>query len=91
MVLAKTSAWPNWKYQQDLFGNKITLGLGWSPVGDDFATIPIFVRLSNTVLCGHTNAMSTNSRAQNFPAAEWGAHITVHPVPNSMERPVFTK
>lgn len=30
-------------YQQDQFGNKITFGLGWSPVGDDFATIPICV------------------------------------------------
>lgn len=69
------------KYQQDLLGNKITLGLGWSPVGDDFATIPILCVFQNTVLCGHANAMSTNSGAQNFPAAEWGAHITVHPVP----------
>jgi porin len=67
-------------YQQDLLGHKITLGLGWSPVGDDFATIPIFCVFQNVLLCGHANAMSVNSGAQNFPVGEWGAHIIVRPV-----------
>jgi len=67
-------------YQQDLLGNKITLGLGWSPVGDDFATIPILCVFQNVLLCGHANAMSINSGAQNFPVGEWGAHIIVRAV-----------
>lgn len=69
------------KYQQDVLGNKITLGVGWSPVGDDFGTISILCVFQNVVLCGHANALATNSGAQNFPAAEWGAHITVRPAP----------
>lgn len=68
-------------YQQALLDNKITLGAGWSPVGDDFGTIPILCVFQNVVLCGHANALSVNSGAQNFPAAEWGAHITMRPAP----------
>jgi porin len=67
-------------YQQDLFGDKITLALGWSPVGDDFATIAILCVFQNVLLCGHANAMSVNSGAQNFPVGEWGAHIIARPV-----------
>lgn len=67
-------------YQQDLIGNKITIGLGWSPVGDDFATIPILCVFQNVILCGHANAVAVNSGAQNFPVGEWGAHIMMRPV-----------
>lgn len=67
-------------FQQDLLGNKITLGLGWSPVGDEFATIPILCVFQNVVLCGHANAVAANSGAQNFPVGQWGAHIIVRPL-----------
>lgn len=66
-------------YQQDLAGNKITFGLGWSPVGDNFATIPVLCVFQNVLLCGHANAIAVNSGAQNFPVGEWGAHIIVRP------------
>lgn len=68
-------------YQQGLLSNKIALGVGWSPVGDDFGTIPILCVFQNVVLCGHANALATNSGAQNFPVAEWGAHVTARPAP----------
>ena len=67
-------------YQQELLGNMITVGFGWSPVGDDFATIPVLCVFQNVLLCGHANAVAVNSGAQNFPVGEWGAHITVRPV-----------
>lgn len=68
-------------YQQDLLAHKITLKFGWSPVGDDFATLPILCDFQNVVACGHANAMAVNSGAHNFPTGEWGAHIKVRPVP----------
>jgi porin len=66
-------------YQQNLLGNRITFGVGWSPVGDEFATIPILCAFQNVVLCGHANAVAINSGAQNFPVGQWGAHVTVRP------------
>lgn len=68
-------------YQQDFFANKITLEFGWSPVGDDFATLSILCDFQNVVVCGHANAMAVNSGAHNFPTGEWGAHIKVRPMP----------
>jgi porin len=67
-------------YQQDLLDRKVTIGVGWAPVGDTFATLPILCDFQNVMICGHANAMSTNSRAENFPTGEWGTNITVRPV-----------
>lgn len=68
-------------YQQGLFARKVTLGFGWSPVGDDFATLPILCDFQNVVACGNANAMAVNSGAHNFPTGEWGAHIKLRPAP----------
>lgn len=62
-------------YQQDLDDHRINIELGWSPLGDDFARLPDFCKFQNGVICGHANAMTTNSGAHNFPTAEWGARI----------------
>jgi porin len=62
-------------YQQDLFSHKVTIKLGWSPVGDHFAKLPAFCDFQNGVICGHASAMTTDSGAHNFPTGEWGARI----------------
>jgi porin len=66
-------------YEQDLFSHKVTVELGWSPVGDHFAGLPAFCEFQNGVICGHANAMTTDSGAHNFPTAEWGARINMRP------------
>ncbi len=66
-------------YQQDLLDHKIFIELGWSPVGDDFARLPAFCNFQNGIICGHANAMTTNSGAHNFPTAQWGGHIKWRP------------
>lgn len=66
-------------YQQDLLEHKVSIELGWSPLGDHFANLPAFCNFQNGVICGHANAMTTNSGAHNFPTAEWGARIEVRP------------
>ncbi|TAN03343.1 MAG: carbohydrate porin [Rhodanobacteraceae bacterium] len=68
-------------FQQDLDDHKIHYEIGWSPVGDDFARLPDFCKFQNGVICGHANAMTTNSGAHNFPTAQWGAHVKLHVTP----------
>lgn len=68
-------------YQQDFENHRIHTEIGWSPIGDDFARLPDFCKFQNGVICGHANAMTTNSGAHNFPTAEWGAHVKVHATP----------
>jgi porin len=68
-------------YQQDFADHRVHIELGWSPLGDDFARLPDFCKFQNGVICGHANAMTTNSGAHNFPTGQWGAHIKVHATP----------
>jgi porin len=69
-------------YEQDFLKHKVTIALGWSPIGDNFAGLPYFCNFQNGVICGHASAMTTDSGAHNFPTAEWGARINVTPRPN---------
>ena len=66
-------------YQQDLLDHKLFIELGWSPLGDDFARLPAFCNFQNGIICGHANAMTTNSGAHNFPTAQWGGHVKWRP------------
>ncbi len=68
-------------YQQNLCSDKISLKAGWAPVGDSFAHPMVFCAFQNAVFCGHASAMTINSGADNFPLAQWGAHIKVRPEP----------
>lgn len=70
---------PELNYQQDFFTDKISLEAGWAPVGDSFAQPMLFCAFQNAAFCGHASAMTINSGAQNFPFAQWGAHIKVRP------------
>jgi porin len=70
----------NW--QQDFLVHRVYIQLGWSPLGDDFARLPAFCNFQNGIICGHANAMTTNSGAHNFPTAQWGGHVKWHATPN---------
>jgi len=70
----------NW--QQDFLDHRVFMELGWSPVGDDFARLPAFCNFQNGIICGHANAMTTNSGAHNYPTAQWGGHVKWHVAPN---------
>lgn len=69
----------NW--QQDFADHRVTLQLGWSPLGDHFARLPAFCNFQNGIICGHANAMTTNSGAHNFPTAQWGGRLKLQPTP----------
>jgi len=68
-------------YQQDLFDHEATIEVGWSPMGDDFAGLPAYCNFQNGVICGHANAMTTDSGAHNLPTPQWGVRINVRPKP----------
>ncbi|MDR3532190.1 MAG: carbohydrate porin [Rhodopila sp.] len=68
-------------YQQNLLDDKITFQIGWSPIGDHFATDPIFCHFQSGAMCGHPKSNSTNDPGwHNFPASQWGARILFRPV-----------
>ncbi len=67
-------------YLQSLFANKLNIQLGWSPTGDEFASLPIFCDFQNGFICGHPNPMTTNSGAHNYPVGQWGASVKVSPI-----------
>lgn len=69
----------NW--QQDFLDHEITMQLGWAPMGDDLARLAAFCNFQNGIICGHANAMTTNSGAHNYPTAQWGARLKVHATP----------
>jgi len=69
----------NW--QQDFLDHKVTMQLGWAPMGDDLARLAAFCNFQNGIICGHANAMTTNSGAHNYPTAQWGARLKVHATP----------
>lgn len=58
---------------------RVIAQIGWSPVGNDFARLPIFCKFQNFGVCGHAYAMTVNSGAINGPISQWGARIKVWP------------
>ena len=66
-------------YRQEFAEHRLAVQVGWSPVGDDLARLPNFCKFQNGVICGHANAMTTNSGAHNFPTGQWGAQLKLRP------------
>ena len=69
-------------YHQDFLEHNLAIEVGWSPMGDHFAGMPAFCNFQNGIICGHANAMTTNSGAHNFPTAQWGASIKWQATPD---------
>jgi porin len=67
----------NWL--QHFADQRVTVQLGWSPVGNDFARLPSFCKFQSFVICGHANANTVNGGSQNGPISQWGARIKVWP------------
>ena len=68
----------NWL--QQFADKRVTVQVGWSPEGNDFARLPAFCKFQNFVVCGHSNAMTLNSGAINGPISQWGVRIKLWPV-----------
>ena len=67
----------NWL--QHFANQRVTVQIGWSPVGNDFARLPGFCKFQNLVICGHANPMTVNSGSLNGPISQWGVRVKVWP------------
>ncbi|HEY4369089.1 MAG TPA: carbohydrate porin [Steroidobacteraceae bacterium] len=67
----------NWL--QNFADRRVTVQIGWSPVGNAFARLPDFCKFQSFVICGHSNAMTVNSGSINGPVSQWGARIKAWP------------
>ena len=67
----------NWL--QHFADGRVTVQIGWSPLGNAFARLPNFCKFQNFVICGHSNAMTLNGGSINGPVSQWGARIKIRP------------
>jgi porin len=67
----------NWL--QHFADRRVTVQVGWSPVGNHFARLPSFCKFQSFVVCGHANANTVNGGSQNGPISQWGARIKLWP------------
>jgi porin len=70
----------NWL--QQFADRRVTVQVGWSPVGNNFARLASFCKFQSFVICGHANANTVNGGSQNGPISQWGARIKVWPTEN---------
>lgn len=67
-------------YQQKLVDGKLLFDIGWSPLGGNFATSPIYCsRFQSLATCG--TLQLDNFNWQNWPFAQWGAMVRFQPRP----------
>lgn len=67
----------NWL--QHFANRRVTVQIGWSPLGNAFARLPDFCKFQGFVICGHSNAMTQNGGSINGPVSQWGARIKFWP------------
>lgn len=67
----------NWL--QHFADGRVTVQVGWSPLGNAFARLADFCKFQNFVICGHSNANTLNGGSINGPVSQWGARIKVRP------------
>jgi porin len=70
-------------YQQTLLDGRVNFQLGWSPLGDNFATNPYACHFQNNGICGKPIGLAQDSGgARNFPVGQWGARLKLAPIPD---------
>lgn len=55
------------------------LAAGRLPVGEDFATSPLYCMFMNTTLCGYPHSLPAKTGFTAFPNSTWGARLRVDP------------
>jgi porin len=62
-------------YVQKVLEDHLEFKVGFSPVGDDFATSQMYCYFQSGEYCGHTPALSSDSGGFNYPTAQWGGRV----------------
>ncbi|MBI1360581.1 MAG: hypothetical protein GC155_09920 [Alphaproteobacteria bacterium] len=56
---------------------RIDIAAGRLPVGEDYATSPLYCQFLNTAVCGYPNAIAAKAGFSTFPNSTWGARVRV--------------
>lgn len=65
--------------QQKLDDDHIDIAAGRLPVGEDFATSPLYCAFMNTAICGYPHSLPAKVGFSVFPNSTWGARIRAAP------------
>lgn len=67
-------------YFEDQFdGGKWDIAAGRLPVGEAFASSPLYCDFMNTALCGYPHALGAKQGFSSFPNSTWGARVKLAP------------
>ena len=61
-----------------LFTKEVAVKVGFSPLGNDFGTLPYVCNFTNVAFCGHPQSLPVNSGWSDGPAGRWGARVKWH-------------
>ena len=65
--------------EEKLAGGRIDLAAGRLPVGEDFATSPLYCDFLNTAVCGYPHSLPAKVGFTAFPNSTWGARVRIAP------------
>jgi porin len=65
--------------QLKLAAGKVDLAGGRLPVGEDFATSPLYCDFMNTAICGYPHSLPAKVGFSAYPNSTWGARLRLSP------------
>ena len=66
-------------FEEQLKDGKIDLAAGRLPVGEAFASSPLYCDFMDTALCGYPHALGAKQGFSTFPNSTWGARVKFAP------------
>lgn len=66
--------------QEKLADGRLDIAAGRLPVGEDFATSPLYCDFLNTAVCGYPHSLPAKIGFTAFPNSTWGARVRLAPV-----------
>ena len=66
-------------FEDKLSDGKWDLAAGRLPVGEAFASSPLYCDFMNTALCGYPHALGAKQGFSTFPNSTWGARVKLAP------------
>jgi porin len=66
--------------EEKLADGRVDIAAGRLPVGEDFATSPLYCDFQNTAVCGYPHSLPAKVGFTAFPNSTWGARLRIAPV-----------
>jgi porin len=65
--------------EEKLADGRVDIAAGRLPVGEDFATSPLYCDFLNTAVCGYPHSLPAKVGFTAFPNSTWGARVRIAP------------